>query len=110
MPTSQQDKIKGETRKSKPSRQNRIKRETLNLRIKPEWRELISLAAEVLGKNRTAFVLDAARVAAEDALLDRTIIFLKPQAYAEFLARLDAPPQPNVRLRHTLQTLAPWEK
>jgi uncharacterized protein (DUF1778 family) len=53
----------------------------------------------VLGKNRTDFVLDAARRAAEDALLDRTIIAASPKAYAEFLARLDAPPQPNERLR-----------
>ena len=32
------------------------------------------------------------------------------QAYAEFLARLDRPPQPNPRLRRTLETPAPWEK
>jgi len=55
------------------------------------------------------FVLDAARHAAEDALLDRTVFLVSPKAYAEFLARLDAPPQPNERLRRSLQTPAPWE-
>jgi hypothetical protein len=40
-------------------------------------------------------VLDAARRAAEDALLDRTFLTVSPKAYAEFLARLDAPPEPN---------------
>jgi uncharacterized protein (DUF1778 family) len=54
-------------------------------------------------------VLDAARRAAEDALLDRTNFTATPKAYAEFLARLDAPPQPNERLRKTLRTKAPWE-
>ena len=86
-----------------------IKRETLNIRIKPEVRGLIDRAAELLGKNRTDFVLDAAQRAAQEALLDRTIFSLDPRAYAEFLARLDAPPRPNERLRRSLQTPAPWE-
>lgn len=34
--------------------------------------ELIDRAAELAGKNRTGFVLDPARRAAEDTLLDRT--------------------------------------
>ncbi len=88
----------------------KAKRDTLNLRIKPELRGLIDRAAEVSGKNRTDFVLDAARVAAEDALLDRTVLAVNAKAYAEFLARLDAPPRPNARLRRSLRTNAPWEK
>ena len=85
------------------------KRQSLNLRIKAEERGLIDRAAKMLGKNRTDFVLDAARRAAEDALLDRTVLTVSPKAYAEFLARLDAPPQPNERLQKTLRTVAPWE-
>jgi uncharacterized protein (DUF1778 family) len=90
--------------------QEKGRRDTLNLRIKPELRGLIDRAAELTGKNRTEFVLNAARHAAEDALLDRTVFAVNAKAYAEFLARLDAPPQPNARLRRTLQTVAPWEK
>ena len=86
------------------------KRETLNIRIKPEERSLIDRVAKARGKNRTDFVLDAARSAAEDALLDQTLISVSPVAYASFLARLDAPPQPNERLRKTMQTTPPWEK
>jgi uncharacterized protein (DUF1778 family) len=86
------------------------KRETLNIRIKPEERSLIDRAAKVRGKNRTDFVLEAARVIAEEALFDRTIITGSPDAYAAFLARLDMPPQPNERLRKMLQTPAPWDK
>src|SRR5258708_34759028 len=83
------------------------KGQSLNLRIKPEERGLIDRAAKTLGKNRTDFVLDAARRAAEEALLDRTIFAVSSKAYAEFLARLDAPPQPNERLLKTLRTKAP---
>lgn len=84
-------------------------RDTLNLRIKPEERGLIDRAATVTGKTRTDFVLEAARRAAEEALLDRTIFAVSPEAYAAFLARLDEPPTPNDRLRRTMQTASPWD-
>ena len=58
---------------------------------------LIDRAAALTGKTRTDFVLEAARRAAEEALLDRTIFTVSPQAYAQFLARLDEPPKPNER-------------
>ena len=85
------------------------KRETLNIRVQPKVRSLIDRAAALVGKNRTDFVLDAARHAAEETLLDRTIFVLSPKAYADFVARLDAPPEPNERLRRNLHTPAPWE-
>jgi uncharacterized protein (DUF1778 family) len=87
-----------------------VKRETLNIRIKPEERNLIDRAAKTRGKNRTDFILEAARLAAEDALLDQVIISVSPEAYSEFLARLDMQPKPNERLRKTMQTPAPWER
>jgi len=88
----------------------RAKRDTLNIRIKPEVRSLIDRAAEMTGRTRTDFVLDAARRAAESALLDRTVFAVGPKAYADFLARLDRPPRPNARLRRSLQTPAPWKE
>jgi uncharacterized protein (DUF1778 family) len=85
------------------------RREALNLRIRPEDRGLIDRAAESVGKTRTDFVLDAARRAAQEALLDRTIFSVSQEAYAEFLTRLDAPPKPNERLRKTLKVHSPWD-
>ena len=87
-----------------------VKRDTLNIRIKPEERNLIDRAAKTRGKNRTDFILDAARSAAEDALLDQVIISVSPQAYQQFLARLDEAPKANERLRKTMQTSPPWER
>jgi uncharacterized protein (DUF1778 family) len=86
-----------------------VKRDSLNLRIKPEVRGLIDRAAHAAGKNRTDFVLEAACRAAEDQLLDRTVFTVSPEAYAEFVARLDAPPRPNARLRRTMRTRGPWD-
>ena len=85
------------------------KRETLNLRIKPDERGLIDRAAKLQGKTRTDFVLDAARRAAEDALVDRSLLLVSPEAYTAFLKRLDAPARPNARLRRTMRTRAPWD-
>jgi len=93
-----------------PATEEKSSRSTLNLRIKRELRSLIDRAAELQGKNRTDFVLTAARQAAEEALMSRTIFAFEPKAYAEFLARLDAPPNPNPRLIRTFETTAPWEK
>lgn len=84
-------------------------RDTLNIRVKPEVRELIDAAASLVGKNRSEFMLEASRRAAEEALLDRTALTVSPQVFAEFLARLDAPPQPNDRLRRTITIKAPWD-
>ena len=85
------------------------KRETLNVRVKSEDRNLIDRAARLLGKSRTDFLLESARRAAQDALLDQTLFKVSPSIYAEFVARLDAPPAPNDRLRRTMTTPAPWE-
>lgn len=86
----------------------RLRRESLNLRIPAAARNLIDRAALSSGKTRTDFILEAARRAAEETLLDRAILSVGPEAFAEFLARLDAPPKPNERLRRTMHTPAPW--
>jgi len=86
------------------------KRETLNIRIKSDERTLIDKAAKMRGKNRTDFILEAARLEAEKTLLDQLLINASPEAYAEFLVRLESPPCPNKQLRKTMQTEAPWDK
>ena len=86
------------------------KRETLNIRIKPEVRELIDRAAKSRGKNRTDFILDSARVAAEETLFDQVIMSVSEQAFKQFQTLLDMPPKPNARLIQTMTTVAPWER
>ncbi len=85
-------------------------RETLNLRIPAAERNLIDRAAQSSGKTRTDFILGAARRAAEEELLDRSLFVVSPEAYSQFLALLDAPPAPNAALRRTMQAPLPWAK
>ena len=87
----------------------KTRRDTLNLRIPPAERNLIDRAAESAGKTRTDFILEAARRAAEEAFLDRALMVVSPEAYGEFLKRLDRPAQPNERLRQTMRNEAPWK-
>jgi uncharacterized protein (DUF1778 family) len=82
----------------------------LNMRIKPATRNLIDRAAELLGKTRTDFMLEASERRAEEVLLDRTIFTVSPEVYEEYLARLDAPAKPNDRLKRTMTTKAPWDE
>jgi uncharacterized protein (DUF1778 family) len=85
------------------------KRETLNIRIKTEERSLIDRAARARGKTRTDFILEAARLAAEEALLDQVLVSTNKEAFTAFLTLLDAPPRPNEALRKTMQTPVPWD-
>ncbi|WLR95638.1 type II toxin-antitoxin system TacA family antitoxin [Shinella zoogloeoides] len=92
------------------SRKNPDASVPLNIRIKPATRNLIDRAAELLGKTRTDFMLEASERRAEEVLLDRTIFTVSPDVYAEYLARLDAPAQPNERLKRMMTTKAPWDE
>lgn len=94
----------------KPSTDANARRGTLNLRIGTAERDLIDVAARATGKTRTDFILEAARRAAEDALLDRSVFAVGAKAYAEFLKRLDAPAKPNAQLRRTMLAKPPWAK
>lgn len=92
------------TTQTKPSR-----RDTLNIRIKPDERGLIDRAAELAGKTRTDFVLEAARRAAVETLTDRTLFAIDAATFAKFEAALDAPPRPIEALRRTMQATPPWD-
>ena len=64
----------------------------VNLRVRDDVRGLIDQAARVQGKSRSDFMIDAARRAAEDALLDQTLVRVDAKTYAQFIAILDLPP------------------
>lgn len=83
---------------------------TINLRADTATRTLIDRAAEQVGKNRSEFMLEAARREATGVLLDQRLFLLDDKAYAQFLAALDQPPAENRRLRRLLRTTAAWDK
>jgi uncharacterized protein (DUF1778 family) len=69
-------------------------------------RALIDQAARVLGKSRSAFVLETVCHEAENVLLNQAIFRVDDEAFSRFSATLDAPPRPTAELRELLRSEA----
>ena len=80
----------------------------VNLRVRSETRSLIDRAARAQGKSRSEFMIDAARRAAEDALLDQTLVRVDQETYDYFLNVLDQPPG-GERFERLMHAPKPWE-
>lgn len=81
---------------------------TINLRARPEQRDLIDQAASLLGKNRSDFMLEAACDKARTVVLDQVFFSLDANKFNEFTAALDAPPIHNPGLERLMAVKAPW--
>ncbi|WP_127478463.1 DUF1778 domain-containing protein [Sulfurivermis fontis] len=82
----------------------------INLRALPEQRALIDRAAQLLGKNRSDFMLEAACDKAQAVLLDQVYFNLDADKFQQFIDLLDAPPAPNPGLERLMALRAPWVK
>ncbi|MGH6872194.1 MAG: DUF1778 domain-containing protein [Rhizomicrobium sp.] len=86
------------------------KEAVVNLRMPLAIRNLIDSAAGVLGKTRTAFIIESSRKHAADVLLDQRLFTLDGAQHGAFLKALDAPPPANAKLKRLMAGAAPWEK
>jgi len=77
---------------SQPSSGTEQQTSAVNLRVRNDIRALIDRAAKAQGKTRSDFMIDAARRAAEESLLDQTLVRVDQATYEQFLAALDQPP------------------
>lgn len=64
----------------------------VNLRIREVHRSIIDRAADIRGKNRSEFMIEASVAAAEDTILDQTLVKVDPATFKYFLEVLDTPP------------------
>lgn len=80
----------------------------VNLRVREDIRDLIDRAAQSQGKSRSEFMIDAARRAAEEALLDQTLLRVDTETYAHFLSVLDQPPG-GEGYERLMQAAKPWQ-
>lgn len=81
----------------------------INLRARPEQRDLIDQAARTLGTTRSDFMLAAACERAQAVLLDQAFFNLDDAGYDRFAALLDAPPAPNPGLERLQAVEAAWD-
>ena len=83
---------------------------TINVRLSAKTRDLIDSAADMLGKTRSEFMIESARLQAIDVLLDQRLLSLSVEAYEGFVTALDNPPEPTEKLRALFQDTAPWDR
>ncbi|SMD15084.1 DUF1778 domain-containing protein [Rhizobium sp. RU36D] len=80
----------------------------VNLKVREDVRVLIDRAAKARGKTRSDFMIDAARIAAEDALLDQTLVQVDSESYEHYLAVLDQPPS-GAGFERLMNASKPWQ-
>lgn len=80
----------------------------INLRALPDQRALIDQAAQLLGKNRSDFMLEAACDKARSVMLDQVFFGLDADRFRQFTKLLDAPPKRNPGLDRLMAVKAPW--
>jgi uncharacterized protein (DUF1778 family) len=82
----------------------------LSLRVSHKDRKLIDRAAASLNKSRTEFMLDAARIAATDALLDKRLFLLEPKEFASFERALAKAPHVSEVAAKLKKRPSPWKE
>lgn len=90
-----------------PTSDFQARAKAVNLRIREDIRLLIDRAAKTQGKSRSEFMIDAARLAAEDALLDEALVRVDQAAYDRFVEILDRPPDADAFAR-LMSAPRPW--
>jgi uncharacterized protein (DUF1778 family) len=82
---------------------------SLSMRLLEADIATIDRAASMLGRSRTDFVREAALRAAEEVLLERTLVRMSPGVFGAFRTAIEAPAAPVPELVALLRRQAPWE-
>lgn len=81
----------------------------INLRARPVQRDLIDHAAQLLGKSRSDFMLEAACDKARSVLLDQVFFCLDETRFQSFVQMLDAPVASNEGLQRLMDVKPVWQ-
>ena len=82
----------------------------LSMRLPKQDLAIIDRAAGLRGRTRTDFVREAAVRAAEEVLLEQSVVRLDPADFEAFKAALDAPPAAVPEMVELLKRRAPWDQ
>jgi len=70
---------------------------------------MIDRAANLRGRSRTDFVRDAAMRAAEEVVMEQSLIRMSPEGFSAFMNILAAPVAPVPEMVELATRPAPWE-
>ena len=84
----------------------------IHLRARAQDRMLIDQAAELLGANRSQFMMASAIKEAKKILLDQTTLYVDSKNFQKVLDWLDAPatPEQEAGMKRLLAAKAPWSR
>ncbi len=84
----------------------------IHLRARAQDRMLIDQAAELLGANRSQFMMASAIKEAKKILLDQTSFYVDNKNFQKVLDWLDAPatPEQTAGMKRLLATKPPWSR
>ena len=82
----------------------------LSMRMPRDDIAIIDRAATMRGRTRTDFMRDAAVRAAEEVILETTLVLVSPAAFKEITQSLERPPSLIPDIVRMMQRKAPWEK
>lgn len=85
------------------------KEHPLSMRFPEADIAIIDRAARLYRRSRTDFVREAAVRAAEEALMESTLIRMSPTGFNAFMKTLSGPATPVRELIELLERPAPWE-
>jgi uncharacterized protein (DUF1778 family) len=90
-------------------RATRKKEHPLSMRLPDADIAIIDRAAGMRGRSRTDFVREAAVRAAEEVLLESTLVRMSPSGFSVFMKALAQPPIAVPEMVELLERPAPWE-
>ncbi len=82
----------------------------LSMRLPEGDIAIIDRAADLRGRSRTDFVREAAVRAAEEVLMESTLLRMTPEGFEAFVQAISAPATPVPEMVASLRRKAPWEK
>ena len=82
----------------------------LSMRLPESDIAITDRAADLRGRSRTDFVREAAVRAAEEVLMESTLVRMSPEGFDAFIQAVSAPAAPVPEMVEALRRKAPWEK
>ncbi len=87
----------------------RKKANPLSMRLPQGDIAIIDRAAGLRGRSRTEFVRDAAVRAAEEVVMENTLLRMNPNGYKQFMSLIAAPPKSVPQMVALFKRQSPWE-
>ncbi len=94
------------------SSQPAIAEVNIHLRARTQDREIIDQAAELVGANRSQFMLASALKEAKNILLDQTTLYADAKTFQKVMDWMDAPATQSeaAGMKRLLQAKTPWQR